>query len=298
MKDTSLRVPPGMDGTVIDVRVFTRDGVEKDGRALSIEKMELEAVRKDLDDQQRILEDDIYQRVQNQLIGKVASGGPNGLAAGAKITKAYLDELPREQWFQVRVKSDEANAAARAGRGAAALAEGAVRQTLRGEEDQDHRGRRSRARRAQDGEGLPGREAPRAAGRQDGRPARQQGRDLDDRSGRGHAVHGRRHARRHRAEPARRAFAHERRPGARDALGLGREGLGTEDRRDDPQRQRGEGAARLHREDLQPDRRPEGRRRESERCGHLRAREELEPSACRSRHRCSTARTRRRSSIS
>jgi DNA-directed RNA polymerase subunit beta len=111
VKDTSLRVPPGMDGTVIDVRVFTRDGVEKDGRALSIEKMELEAVRKDLDDQQRILEDDIYQRVQNQLIGKVASGGPNGLAAGAKITKAYLDELPREQWFQVRVKSDEANAA-------------------------------------------------------------------------------------------------------------------------------------------------------------------------------------------
>jgi DNA-directed RNA polymerase subunit beta len=111
VKDTSLRVPPGMDGTVIDVRVFTRDGVEKDGRALSIEKMELEAVRKDLDDQQRILEEDIYQRVQNQLIGKTASGGPNGLASGAKITKAYLDELPREQWFQVRVKSDEANAA-------------------------------------------------------------------------------------------------------------------------------------------------------------------------------------------
>jgi DNA-directed RNA polymerase subunit beta len=111
VKDTSLRVPPGMDGTVIDVRVFTRDGVEKDGRALSIEKMELESVRKDLDDQQRILEEDIYQRVQNQLIGKIASGGPNGLAAGAKVSKAYLDELPREQWFQVRVKSDEANAA-------------------------------------------------------------------------------------------------------------------------------------------------------------------------------------------
>jgi DNA-directed RNA polymerase subunit beta len=111
VKDTSLRVPPGMDGTVIDVRVFTRDGVEKDGRALSIERMELEAVRKDLDDQQRILEDDIYQRVEKALINKVAAGGPNGLAAGAKITKTYLDELPREQWFQVRVKSDEANAA-------------------------------------------------------------------------------------------------------------------------------------------------------------------------------------------
>ncbi|HZL94021.1 MAG TPA: DNA-directed RNA polymerase subunit beta [Vicinamibacterales bacterium] len=110
VKDTSLRVPPGMDGTVIDVRVFTRDGVDKDGRALSIERQELESVRKDLDDQQRILEDDIYQRVEKVLINKVASGGPDGLAAGAKITKAYLDALPREQWFQVRVKSDEANA--------------------------------------------------------------------------------------------------------------------------------------------------------------------------------------------
>jgi DNA-directed RNA polymerase subunit beta len=109
VKDTSLRVPPGMDGTVIDVRVFTRDGVEKDGRALSIERQELEAVRKDLDDQQRILEDDIYTRVAASLINKVAAGGPNDLAAGAKITKAYLDALPREQWFQVRVKADEAN---------------------------------------------------------------------------------------------------------------------------------------------------------------------------------------------
>ena len=79
VKDTSLRVPPGMDGTVIDVRVFTRDGVEKDGRALSIERQELESVRKDLDDQQRILEDDIYQRVEKALINKVAAGGPNGL---------------------------------------------------------------------------------------------------------------------------------------------------------------------------------------------------------------------------
>ncbi|HVS22141.1 MAG TPA: DNA-directed RNA polymerase subunit beta, partial [Gammaproteobacteria bacterium] len=111
VKDTSLRVPPGMDGTVIDVRVFTRDGVEKDGRALSIEKQELESVRKDLDDQLRILEDDIYQRVASSLVGKVASGGPQGLEGGSKITKAYLDALPREQWFEVRVKSDEANAA-------------------------------------------------------------------------------------------------------------------------------------------------------------------------------------------
>jgi DNA-directed RNA polymerase subunit beta len=110
VKDTSLRVPPGMDGTVIDVRVFTRDGVEKDSRALAIERMELEAVRKDLNDQQRILEEDIYQRIEKLLVNKVASGGPAGLKAGSKVTKAYLDELPRDKWFQVRVKNDEANA--------------------------------------------------------------------------------------------------------------------------------------------------------------------------------------------
>ena len=109
VKDTSLRVPPGMDGTVIDVRVFTRDGVEKDIRALSIEKSELESVRKDLDDTLRILEEDIYERVERMLTGKMAQGGPNKLKSGSKITKVYLDEVPREQWFEIRLKNDEAN---------------------------------------------------------------------------------------------------------------------------------------------------------------------------------------------
>ena len=108
VKDTSLRVPPGMDGTVIDVRVFTRDGVEKDARALAIEKSELESVRKDLDDTLRILEEDIYQRVERMLTNKMAQGGPNKLKAGSKITKGYLEELPREQWFDIRLKSDSA----------------------------------------------------------------------------------------------------------------------------------------------------------------------------------------------
>ena len=109
VKDTSLRVPPGMDGTVIDVRVFTRDGVEKDHRALSIEKSELESVRKDLDDTLRILEEDIYERVESMLTGKMAQGGPNKLKSGSKITKAYLEELSREQWFEIRLKNDDAN---------------------------------------------------------------------------------------------------------------------------------------------------------------------------------------------
>jgi DNA-directed RNA polymerase subunit beta len=109
VKDTSLRVPPGMDGTVIDVRVFTRDGVEKDLRALSIERSELESVRKDLDDTLRILEEDIYERVERMLTNKVAQGGPNKLKSGSKITKAYLEELPREKWFEIRLKNDDAN---------------------------------------------------------------------------------------------------------------------------------------------------------------------------------------------
>jgi len=73
VKDTSLRVPPGMDGTVIDVRVFTRDGVEKDARALQIEKEELKQVRKDIDDELRIIEDDLYQRMQRMIVGKGGS---------------------------------------------------------------------------------------------------------------------------------------------------------------------------------------------------------------------------------
>ncbi len=110
VKDTSLRVPPGMDGTVIDVRVFTRDGVEKDSRALSIEKAELERVRKDLADQQRILEDDLFQRVRGMLEGKIAEAGPKKLKAGSAIDVAYLADLPREQWFEIRLKDEEANA--------------------------------------------------------------------------------------------------------------------------------------------------------------------------------------------
>ncbi|MBM4216811.1 MAG: DNA-directed RNA polymerase subunit beta [Gammaproteobacteria bacterium] len=109
VKDTSLRVPPGMDGTVIDVRVFTRDGVEKDSRALSIEKAEIERVRKDFGDQQRILEDDMFQRVRGMLVGKVAAGGPSKLKSGTKITAEYLDGLKRDDWFEIRLDDEDAN---------------------------------------------------------------------------------------------------------------------------------------------------------------------------------------------
>jgi len=109
VKDTSLRVPSGMNGTVIDVQVFTRDGVEKDARALQIEEMELAKVKKDLHDQFRIVQEDTYQRLERLLVGKTVEGGPAGLKAGTRITKAYLQDLPREQWFQIRLRNEEAN---------------------------------------------------------------------------------------------------------------------------------------------------------------------------------------------
>jgi len=110
VKDTSLRVPSGMDGTVIDVQVFTRDGVEKDARALQIQDDQLTQIRKDLNDQLRIMEDDIYSRVESMLQGKVAEGGPKQIAAGAKITKDYLADIGRDKWFEIHLRNEDANA--------------------------------------------------------------------------------------------------------------------------------------------------------------------------------------------
>ncbi len=107
VKDTSLRVPSGMNGTVIDVQVFTRDGVEKDSRAMEIEESELNRVRKDLNDQLRIMEDGVYQRLERHLVGQKASGGPNGYKSGTAITSEFLAETPREKWFEIRFRSNE-----------------------------------------------------------------------------------------------------------------------------------------------------------------------------------------------
>ena len=108
VKDSSLRVPPGMDGTVIDVQVFTRDGIEKDKRARQIEESEIKRVKKDFDDQFRILEGAIYARLRAQLIGKVANGGPDGLKKGTAITGEYLDGLKKDDWFAIRMKDEDA----------------------------------------------------------------------------------------------------------------------------------------------------------------------------------------------
>ncbi len=109
VKDTSLRVPPGMDGTVIDVRVFTRDGVEKDARALQVEREELKQVRKDLDDELRIVEDDMFSRIQRLIIGQEADKGPNGLSKGSTISSEYLDDIERDSWLNISLKDEELN---------------------------------------------------------------------------------------------------------------------------------------------------------------------------------------------
>ncbi|VFM95062.1 MAG: DNA-directed RNA polymerase subunit beta [Candidatus Kentron sp. G] len=110
VKDSSLRVSSGMSGTVIDVQVFTRDGLAKDTRASEIERMELDKVKKDLHDQFRIVENDIYQRLERLLVGKTADSGPNNLEkSDNRITKAYLDDLPRTKWFDIRLDSESLN---------------------------------------------------------------------------------------------------------------------------------------------------------------------------------------------
>ncbi|CAH0221283.1 DNA-directed RNA polymerase subunit beta [Stenotrophomonas lactitubi] len=107
VKDSSLRVPPGMDGTVIDVQVFTRDGIEKDKRARQIEESEIKRVKKDFDDQFRILEAAIYMRLRSQIVGKVVNGGA-GLKKGDVISDAYLDGLKKADWFVLRMKDEDA----------------------------------------------------------------------------------------------------------------------------------------------------------------------------------------------
>jgi len=111
VKDTSQRVPAGMDGTVIDVRVFTRDGVDKDARALEIEQDELRQVRKDLDDQRRIIEADVFARVEKSLLNKVADKGPDGLKKGSKVTRSYLEGLEPDKWFEISLRDEQANVA-------------------------------------------------------------------------------------------------------------------------------------------------------------------------------------------
>ncbi|TDR45911.1 DNA-directed RNA polymerase subunit beta [Tahibacter aquaticus] len=146
VKDSSLRVPPGMDGTVIDVQVFTRDGIEKDKRARQIEEMEVKRVKKDFDDQFRILESAIYARLRSALLGKVANHGPNNLKRGSEINNEYLDELKKDEWFKLSVKDDDA----------AEFLERAAEQIRRHREEFDRRFKEKQAKITQGDDLAPG----------------------------------------------------------------------------------------------------------------------------------------------
>jgi len=108
VKDTSLRVPSGMSGTVIDVQVFTREGIERDARAQQIIDDQLNHYKQDLADQMRIVEDDTFGRIQRLLEGKVATGGPNKLKKGEKVSADYLAAVGRYDWFDIRLSDEEA----------------------------------------------------------------------------------------------------------------------------------------------------------------------------------------------
>src|SRR5262245_2007851 len=110
VKDTSLRVPSGMSGCVIDVQVFTREGIERDKRAQTIIDDELKRYKKDLADQMRIVESDAFGRIERLLTGKVAAKGPHKLAKGTKITKAYLDDVERHGWFDISLADEDQQA--------------------------------------------------------------------------------------------------------------------------------------------------------------------------------------------
>jgi DNA-directed RNA polymerase subunit beta len=110
VRDTSLRLPPGVSGTIVEVRVFNRHGVEKDERAMAIEREEIERLAKDRDDELQILDRNVYARLKEALLGKEVSKGPKGARKGTKLDDAILDDIPRSQWWEIGLANEKAQA--------------------------------------------------------------------------------------------------------------------------------------------------------------------------------------------
>ncbi|HML92012.1 DNA-directed RNA polymerase subunit beta [Methyloceanibacter sp.] len=108
VRDTSLKLPPGVAGTVVEVRVFNRHGIEKDERAMAIEREEIERLAKDRDDEMGILDRNVYARLRDVLLHKVVAKGPKNFKKDAKISEAMLDEVPRSQWWEIALKNEKA----------------------------------------------------------------------------------------------------------------------------------------------------------------------------------------------
>jgi DNA-directed RNA polymerase subunit beta len=107
VRDTSLRLPPGVAGTVVEVRVFNRHGIDKDERAMAIEREEIERLKKDADDERGILNRASYARLKEMLLGQVATGAPKGVKKGSDITEELLDEVEKAEWWKFAVGDDK-----------------------------------------------------------------------------------------------------------------------------------------------------------------------------------------------
>ena len=107
VRDTSMRLSPGVSGTVVEVRVFNRHGVEKDERAMAIEREEIERLAKDRDDEQAILDRNVYGRLAEMIMGHAAVGGPKNFRKGVEIDGNVLNEFPRSQWWQFAVEDEQ-----------------------------------------------------------------------------------------------------------------------------------------------------------------------------------------------
>ena len=228
VRDTSLRVPPGVAGTVIGAQVFSRRGVEKDERARAIEEADIDRLRKDQDDEIRIIRESALNKVRELLSGKRAANrvaddrkGVTWIEPRAVISAEVLAQVPQSRWKDIQLEDARVAGAdrpdLRVDRRPGDRHQGGIRR----EDRAAAQGRRAAAGRVQDGEGLPRHQTQALGGRQDGRPPRQQGRDLADPARGRHALHVGRLAGRHRADPTRRALAHEHRPDPRDAPRLG-----------------------------------------------------------------------------
>ena len=231
VRDTSLRVPPGVQGTIVEVRVFNRHGVDKDERAQAIEREEIERLAKDRDDEQAILDRNVYARLAETLIGKRALSGPKGFKKDQVLTRALHRRASALAMVELRARERSDHVRDRGDAQAVRQIEEVAGKPLPRQGREAAARRRIAARRDEDGQGLHRGEAQDPARRQDGGTPRQQGRRLAHRAAGGHAVPRRRDAGRHRAQPARRAEPHERRPDPGDASGLGLRGPGQAGRR-------------------------------------------------------------------
>jgi DNA-directed RNA polymerase subunit beta len=239
VRDTSLRVPPGVTGVVIGARVFARKGTDKDERAAAIEEAETEQLNRNKKDEIKIISEAYYSKMKELLVGKTTASrlvddkGKVLLPKGEKVAVEMLAEVAHKYWPEIQVVEGDGKTEEQIEKLARMREEDvhAIETSVLREDRQADQGRRAAARRHQAGQGLPGHQAQAVGRRQDGRPSRQQGRRLAAPPRGGHAVPRGRHPGRHRPQPAGRAVAHERRPDPRGPPRVGGQAAGPADRR-------------------------------------------------------------------